>query len=262
MAASLAHEIRNPLLAIKGAAQLLRQVVGDEDRSLAELIVAEVGRIDQLVATLDPLSPSPSQEAVALNIHEVTEYVRLAARSFAGGVTFVTEYDPSLPPVRGMREALIQVVMNLVKNAAEALAPPLGGEATRLSEQCELSRSGEGAASLAPSTESPLTQPSPPKRGEGFIPTITITTRYLIGERMQRADGGKLPIAISIADNGAGVAEGIIPRLFTPFTTDKVQGKGLGLAIAAKIVEDHAGLIAHDVPPGGGARFTVYLAAA
>ncbi len=219
MAASLAHEIRNPLLSIKGAAQLLAQSVGADDVPLAELIVAEVRRIEQLVATLDPLTPNPQQVMQPLNIHEITEYVRLAATSFAPEVRFVTDYDPSLPPVLGVRESLIQALLNLTKNATEAVS----------------------------------------EMGE---PTVTITTRFMLGERMQRTDGGKLPIAVSIADNGAGVVEAIIPRLFTPFTTDKADGKGLGLAIVAKIIEEHTGLIAHDRPTNKGARFTIYLPAA
>ncbi|MES2984683.1 MAG: ATP-binding protein [Pseudomonadota bacterium] len=216
LAASLAHEIRNPLLAIKGAAQLLEQAVSEDDKELARLIIAEAGRIEQLVATMDPLTPNPSQVSEALNIHEVTEYVRLAARSFAGGVTITTQYDPSLPEVTGVREALIQALINLVKNAVEALA-------------------------AVPN------------------PTITIATRYLVGERMQRHGGGKLNIQVSITDNGPGVAEDVVGRLFTPFNSTKEHGKGLGLAIVAKIIEEHGGLIAYDAPDAGGARFTLYL---
>ncbi|OYW13632.1 MAG: hypothetical protein B7X02_01720 [Rhodospirillales bacterium 12-54-5] len=161
MAAQLAHEIRNPLLSIKGAAQLLEKVVSAEDKTLAD-------------------------------------------------------YDPSLPNVAGLREPLIQVLLNLIKNAVDAV---------------------EKIAN----------------------PTITITTRYLVGESMQRTGGRKLPVAISITDNGVGVPAELEARLFTPFTTTKPSGKGLGLAIVARIVEEHGGLIAHDRPAVGGARFTVYL---
>ncbi len=223
MAAALAHEIRNPLLAIKGAAQLLEQVVTGEDTALAQLIIAETRRIEQLVATMDPLTPSPAQAMEPLNIHEITEYVRLAASSFAPGVTLRTQYDPSLPPIRGHREALIQALMNLVKNAVEAVAP------------------------------------HPSDRRGGDNPTITLSTRYLAGERMQRPDGGKLNIQVSVTDNGSGVVASVVPRLFTPFSSNKPEGKGLGLAIVAKIIEDHGGLIAYDAPPEGGARFSVYL---
>lgn len=120
LAASLAHEIRNPLLSIKGAAQLLEQAVGDDDKTLATLIITEAQRIEKLIATLDPLTPDPTQVTEELNIHEVTEYVRLAASSFAGKVAITAQYDPSLPPVRASRDALIQALVNLVKNAVEA----------------------------------------------------------------------------------------------------------------------------------------------
>ncbi len=212
LAASLAHEIRNPLLAIKGAAQLLEGVVGAEDQSLAQLIIAEAARIETLIATMDPLTPSPTQVMAPLNIHEVTEYVRLAASGFAPAVRMLTQYDPSLPELRGTRDALIQALMNLVKNAVES-----------------------GAS------------------------TITLATRYLAGERMQRPDGGKLNLQVSVTDNGPGVAADVVPRLFTPFSSTKEGGKGLGLAIVSKIIEEHGGLIAYDAPPEGGARFSIYL---
>ena len=253
MAASLAHEIRNPLLSIKGAAQLLEGAVGAEDKTLAQLIITEANRIEQLVATLDPLTPDPSHVAESLNIHEVTEYVRLAARSFADGVTIATDYDPSLPPVRGVRAPLIQALMNLVKNAVEAVG------------------TSAGAGAPLPAGEVGFAQ-TPLKRlaanpGEGALerthgrphPTITLTTRYLAGERMMRPDGAKLTIQVSVTDNGPGVAAEVVPRLFTPFSGTKEGGKGLGLAITAKIIEEHGGLIAYDAPDAGGARFSIYL---
>lgn len=121
MVASLAHEIRNPLLSIRGAAQLLASVVPEDDKPLADLIAQETKRIDALMATLDPLTAAPKSGMEAVNIHEVLEYVRLAAEaSFARHVTFVMDYDPSLPALHGHRERLIQMLMNLVKNAAEA----------------------------------------------------------------------------------------------------------------------------------------------
>jgi two-component system nitrogen regulation sensor histidine kinase GlnL len=216
LAASLAHEIRNPLLSIKGAAQLLEQVVDGDDKTLANLIISEAARIEQLVATLDPLTPNPAQVSAVMNIHEMTEYVRLAARSFAPDISISTQYDPSLPEVRVVKEALVQALMNLVKNAVEAVA-------------------------------------------DMSAPSITISTRYLLGERMQRPDGKKLPIELSVTDNGAGVAADVVGWLFTPFSSTKENGKGLGLAIVAKIIEEHGGLIAYDAPAAGGARFSVYL---
>lgn len=216
LAASLAHEIRNPLLSIKGAAQLLEQSANEEDKMLAKLIIDEAKRIEQLVATLDPLTPNPTQQMEALNIHEITEYVRLAAEaSFGAHVTFLTQYDPSLPNVRGVKEQLIQAVMNLVKNAAEAVK-------------------------------------------EREEPTVILRTRYMLGERMQRPGGRKLPIQITIEDNGTGVPAAIAPRLFTPFTSGG-EGKGLGLAIVAKIIEEHEGLVACESAPDVPAIFSLYL---
>lgn len=216
LAASLAHEIRNPLLSIKGAAQLLEQAVSEDDKTLATLIISEAQRIEKLIATLDPLTPNPSQVVEALNIHEVTEYVREVARGFAGDVKIIAQYDPSLPEVRGVREALIQALINLVKNSVEALQGTKGA-------------------------------------------SITLATRYLLGERMQRPDGKKLNIEVSVTDNGPGVPADVVPRLFTPFSSSKIEGKGLGLAIVAKIVEEHGGLIAYDAPEAGGAKFSIYL---
>lgn len=216
LAASLAHEIRNPLLSIKGAAQLLEQSASNDDRVLAELIINEAKRIEQLVATLDPLTPNPTQTMEALNIHELTEYVRLAAASsFGAQVKFMTQYDPSLPEVRGVREPLIQALMNLVKNACEAVRD--------------------------------VTEP-----------TVILRTRYMLGERMQRVGGRKLPIQITIEDNGPGIPANIAPRLFTPFNSGN-DGKGLGLAIVARIIEEHEGLVACESAPGAPAVFSLYL---
>jgi two-component system nitrogen regulation sensor histidine kinase GlnL len=238
LAASLAHEIRNPLLSIKGAAQLLEQVVEGDDKSLTQLIIAETARIENLIATMDPLTPNPSQVAIAMNIHEVTEYARLAASSFAGSVKIMTHYDPSLPDVAVVREPLIQALINLIKNAVEAVT-------SLQSPRASAKSSGQNqSASLL-------------KTGDWRL--VTISTRYLIGEHMQRPDGGKLPIQLSVIDNGPGVAADVVPRLFTPFSSSKENGKGLGLAIVAKIVEEHGGLIAYDAPPEGGARFSIYL---
>jgi two-component system nitrogen regulation sensor histidine kinase GlnL len=231
LAASLAHEIRNPLLAIKGAAQLLEGVVSEDDKSLAALIIAEAARIEKLIATMDPLTPSPTQVMAPLNIHEVTEYVRLAASSFAPDVRILTHYDPSLPEIRGAREALIQALMNLVKNAVEAVT----------------------------SHQSPVSSKNTSSLATGDWRLVTLTTRYLAGERMQRIDGTKLNIQVSVTDNGAGVDAALVPRLFTPFNSSKADGKGLGLAITAKIIEEHGGLIAYDAPAEGGAKFSVYL---
>lgn len=220
LAAMLAHEIRNPLLSIRGAAQLLSGSVGVEDAPLTTLIINEVARIDQLISTMDPLSVTPPKAIGPINIHEALEHARMAAvAAFGPNISYQQQYDPSLPPIAANHDALVQALANLLKNAAEAV---------------------ENAAE----------------------PSITLTTRYTLGETRRNATGTPLPIAVSVADNGLGVPARLEERLFAPFVTTKVNGKGLGLSIVARIVEEHGGLVAHDRPKEGGARFTLYLPAA
>lgn len=217
MAAMLAHEIRNPLLSIKGAAQLLGGTASVEDAPLAQLIVDEVARIDQLITMLDPLAEAPQQTMEPLNVHELLGHAQLAVKAaMAQPVQFEIFYDPSLPEVAGTRDQLVQALVNLMKNAAEA-------------------------AELV------------------AMPKVTLTTRYVLGEAQRNAQGVRLPIAISIGDNGRGVPPAFVPNLFAPFATTKTTGRGLGLAITARIAEEHGGMVLHDAPEQGGARFTLYL---
>ncbi len=217
MAAMLAHEIRNPLLSIKGAAQLLGSTVNADDAPLASLIVNEVARIDQLITTLDPLAQAPKQAMEPLNVHELLGHAQLAVKAaMPQSVQFEIQYDPSLPEISGNRDQLVQALINLMKNAAEA------------------------AEMVA-------------------MPKIILSTRYVLGEARRNASGARLPIAISVSDNGRGVPPAFVPNLFAPFATTKTSGRGLGLAITARIAEEHGGLVVHDVPEQGGARFTLYL---
>lgn len=217
MAAMLAHEIRNPLLSIKGAAQLLGSTANAEDAPLATLIVNEVARIDQLIATLDPLAEAPKKTTEPLNVHELLGHAQMAVKAaLPQPVTFDTLYDPSLPEVMGNRDQLVQALVNLIKNAAEA------------------------AEFVA-------------------MPKITLTTRYVLADARRNPAGVRLPIAIAITDNGRGVPPAFVPNLFAPFATTKTSGRGLGLAITARIAEAHGGVVVHDVPEQGGARFTLYL---
>jgi two-component system nitrogen regulation sensor histidine kinase GlnL len=211
LAAMLAHEIKNPLSGIRGAAQLLEQSVGDEDRSLTRLICEEADRIVKLVDRMEVFSDERPVAREPINIHLVLEHVkRLTHSGFARHIKFVEEYDPSLPPMLANRDQLIQVFLNLIKNAAEAI--------------------GETASD-----------------GE-----IHLTTAFRPGVRLQ-LPGSKtrvsLPLEFCVKDNGPGVPEELLPHLFDPFVTTKASGSGLGLALAAKIIGDHGGIIECESQP-------------
>ena len=209
MAAILAHEVKNPLSGIRGAAQLLEQSCSAEDRTLTRLICDEADRIVALVDRMEVFSDKRPIHRNAVNIHSVLEHVRrIAQAGFAKHVRFTEVYDPSLPPVFGNRDQLIQVFLNLVKNAAEA-APEDNAE-------------------------------------------IVLNTAFQHSVRLavQGSDTRlHLPLAISVQDNGPGIPEDLRPHLFDPFVTTKPTGSGLGLALVAKIIDDHGGVIEFDSQP-------------
>jgi two-component system nitrogen regulation sensor histidine kinase GlnL len=216
MAAVLAHEVKNPLSGIRGAAQLLEASVVDADRELTVLIRDEADRIRALVDRMEAFSEKPISRN-AVNIHRVLEHVRrLAQTGFAEHIRFQENYDPSLPPVWGNRDQLVQVVLNLVKNAAEAVSAVAGSPGTA-------------------------------------HPEIVLSTGFQHGMRIAvpgTSERVNLPLYVAIRDNGPGIPEDIRPHLFEPFVTSKSSGSGLGLALVAKIVGDHGGLIEVDSRPG------------
>lgn len=211
LAAMLAHEIKNPLSGIRGAAQLLETSVDDQDRTLTRLICDEADRIVKLVDRMEVFSDERPVEREPVNIHVVLEHVKKLSQSgFARHIRFVEEYDPSLPPVFGNRDQLVQIFLNLVKNAAEAI----GEHAT----------DGEILLSTA------------------FRPGVRLTmpgTSSRVG----------LPLEVCVRDNGPGVPDDLMPHLFDPFVTTKSSGTGLGLALVAKIVGDHGGIVECDSQP-------------
>ena len=219
LASMLAHEIKNPLSGIRGAAQLLEQSVTAEELPLARLVREEVDRIVDLIDRVEVFGDDRPIEREAINIHVILDRVKLLAKSgVARNVTFSEDYDPSLPPVFGNRDQLIQVFINLVKNAAEALDRTAKAEI---------------------------------KISTAFRPGIRIAVQG-VSQRIS------LPLEIVIEDNGPGIPTDLLPILFDPFVTTKANGSGLGLALVAKIVGDHGGVIDSDSRPGR-TRFRVLL---
>ncbi|MDL2407878.1 nitrogen regulation protein NR(II) [Rhizobium calliandrae] len=207
LASMLAHEIKNPLSGIRGAAQLLEQSVEDDDRGLTRLICDETDRIVSLVDRMEVFSDERPIDRVPVNIHSVLDHVKAVAKAgFARNIKVTENYDPSLPAVYANRDQLVQIFLNLVKNAAEAIGDRPDGE-------------------------------------------IMLTTAYRPGIRLSVAGTREkisLPLEFCVIDNGPGVPADLLPHLFDPFITTKTNGTGLGLALVAKIIGDHGGIVECD----------------
>lgn len=201
VAAMLAHEIKNPLSGIRGAAQLIESRADEDAARMTRLICSEVDRVATLVDQMEGFTDTRPLDLESANVHEIVDHVREVARNgFAAAVTFEDDFDPSLPMVLVNRDALIQVLLNLLKNAAEA----------------------------------------------GGTRTVTLTTAYRHGVAIAAADRAErraLPIELCVIDDGPGAPPELTEAMFEPFVSSKRTGRGLGLALADKLMRDMGGII-------------------
>ncbi|MFL0418318.1 nitrogen regulation protein NR(II) [Sphingomonas sp. 179-I 2A4 NHS] len=201
-AAMLAHEIKNPLSSIRGAAQLIAD--GVDAQSMTKLVIDEVDRITALIDRMEDFTDTRPLAVEPLNIYPLLAHVRDAALAgFARGITIEERFDPSLPRALANRDALLQVLLNLMKNAAIALG-------TRGERRITLTTSYRHGMSVAQS---------------GGRPRLP------------------LPIEICVMDTGPGAPEDIADHLFDPFVSSRPEGKGLGLALVDKLVRDMGGIV-------------------
>lgn len=212
MAEMLAHEIKNPLAGITGAAQLLSMNVASEDLELTDLIVSESRRIVGLLERVEQFGNVTAPDLRPINLHDVLDRARRSAMlGFAAHMTLVEDYDPSLPLALGDVDQLVQVVLNLIKNAAEA---------------------ADGA-------------PGTIRLHSYYEQSLRVRRNDARGGK-----GRMLPLQIEIIDDGPGLPSEIAEQVFDPFVSGRENGTGLGLALAAKIVSDHDGWISVSSRPG------------
>ena len=216
----LAHEIKNPLAGIRGAAQLLARKLGESDRVLTSLIADEVDRIAKLIDQMQTLSRRTSQPVAPCNLHETVRRASAVLNASGEGARIEEEFDPSLPLVLGNADALVQVLINLLSNAREACrdaASPRIAVRTRFASGLQLHAVG---------SDGPV----------------------------------RLPIELRVSDNGPGIDPVMRDHVFEPFVTTKKTGQGLGLALVRKLVRDMNGRITYDRDEAGRwTHFRVHL---
>ena len=216
---NLAHEIKNPLGGLRGSAQLLeRELDKPYLREYTQVIIKEADRLQALMDRL--LTPHRAPRVAPVNIHEVLERVRsLLLAEFCSGVEILRDYDPSVPDIQGDKEQLIQVVLNISRNAAQALT----------------SKENEGG-----------------KGGGISFRTRAVRQITIVRHRY------RLALELQIIDDGPGVPEQIRERIFNPLVSGRDGGSGLGLSLAQTYVEYHRGVIECDSRPGR-TVFTILL---
>lgn len=210
MAALLAHEVKNPLAGIKGAAQLLEaDLVDANGQSLTRMIVEESDRVAALLDRMEGFAGGANLVLAPVNIHEILDHcLNLAQASYGAHTTIRRSYDPSLPLVNGHRDLLIQAFINIIKNASEA-------------------------------TDS---------NGEIVIKTSYSQGRRLTFAAVD--GGSYAPVQVEVIDNGAGISEELRDHIFDPFVSGRSGGSGLGLTMVASVIADHGAMIDVESVPG------------
>jgi two-component system, NtrC family, nitrogen regulation sensor histidine kinase GlnL len=216
----LAHEIKNPLAGIRGAAQLLARTAGPKEQALTTLIAEEVDRVAKLIDQMQTLSRRTAAPVAACNLHEAVRRASAVLDVGGGGPVIGEEFDPSLPPVLGSADGLVQVLINLLSNAREA------SRTARDPRVIVRTRFASGLQFHAPGSGKPV----------------------------------RLPIELRVSDNGPGIDPAIRDHLFEPFVSSKKSGQGLGLALVRKLVRDMNGRIGHERDDAAGwTHFRVHL---
>lgn len=219
--AILAHEIKNPLSAIRGAAQLLGRKLKEPEKALTQLIADEVDRIAKLVDRMQSLGREQPDPVSPCNLHEVIRRaINVIEAQGEDDIVLREEFDPSLPDVLGNEDALVQVLINLISNARDA---------------CR-------------NVENP----------QVVIRTRFVSGLVLTALRLGRPV--KLPIEVRVSDNGPGIDPGLKDHIFEPFVSSKKNGQGLGLALVNKLVRDMDGRISLERDDSEGwTHFKVHL---
>ncbi|OSP55256.1 nitrogen regulation protein NR(II) [Pseudoruegeria sp. SK021] len=210
MAEMLAHEIKNPLAGITGAAQLLAMSLSAEDREMTDLIVAEARRVMKLLEQVEQFGNLRPPKRCSLNLHDLLDRARRSASvGVAAQMKIVEDYDPSLPNTYVDGDQILQVFQNLMKNAAQA-AEKNGGGTIRLRTFYDLS----------------------------------------LRLRRPDGSGAPLPLQVEVIDDGPGIPPEIASDIFDPFVSGRENGTGLGLALVSKIIAEHEGWIGVESVPG------------
>jgi two-component system, NtrC family, nitrogen regulation sensor histidine kinase GlnL len=221
MAVGVAHEIRNPLGAIRGAVQLLARELPAEPRltEYTDVLLKEVDRVNRIIESLLDLGRPVQVRRVPLNLHQILERVGLLAEEAAhnAGVSIVRRYDPSLPAILGDEDRLLQVFHNLVRNALDASKP-----------------------------------------GGRLMLSTRLSLNPLYG-KMDLGGGQRTMVEVALSDEGAGIPAEVRARIFDPFFTTKERGLGLGLALCHRILDEHRGAIHVESEEGRGTTVTCFL---